>query len=631
MRLLACARRLGHSVAGAGTKSLGTGRHGPAKFVRALATPRSPLSGAGFVTLTGGGAGGVSVAAAVLLHRGLATGGGRKPASPGKADGAHANEARRLREVDERRSGIESLSVQGEIGSMARRTWNVIKGVWTEAGGGRSATGKCEAGSSAANAPGAVPGAARLSDRKRAAATIGRVLQLAQPEKKILALALASMLITTPMTLIMPAAVGQLLDVSVSADAVMSPLTVAGMLLGVFAVQGVFMSARDGLLAIAGERIAARLRTRTYAAILRQDMTFFDHSRTGELVNRLSSDVAVVQKALTNNVTSALRAFGMALGGTGMMIHTCPKLAFVSLLVLPLGGALAVFIGRFLKRKQREVQDMLAATAQRAEECLTHMRLVRAFARERDEVHEYEHLMLESREVSISIGIASALLGSVIHVAANVALAGVLGYGGTLVLSGEITVGRLTSFLLYSIYVGFNFGTLSTVYSDLMKAAGAAEKLFYLMDKKPDLPAYDSHAQLRRLENYQASIEFVDVGFAYPTRPDVTILNGLSVYVAPGQVLGLVGTSGSGKSTLMQLLTLLYQPTRGRVLLDGVDIQSLDPSWLRSEIGVVQQESALFGCSIADNIRYGKPLASDAEVLFISVHSCEEYFFVVVD
>ena len=271
MKLLACARSLGHSVAGAGTKSLGTGRHGPAKVVRALATLRSPLSGAGFVTL----AGWASDVPAVLLHRGLATGGGRKPASPGKADGAHANEARRLCEVDERRSGIESLSVQGEIGSMARRTWNVIKGVWTEAGGGRSATEKCEAGRSAANAPGAVPGAARLSDRKRAAATIGRVLQLAQPEKKILALALASMLITTPMTLIMPAAVGQLLDVSVSADAVMSPLTVAGMLLGVFAVQGVFMSARDGLLAIAGERIAARLRTRTYAAILRQDMTFF--------------------------------------------------------------------------------------------------------------------------------------------------------------------------------------------------------------------------------------------------------------------------------------------------------------------------------------------------------------------
>ena len=461
---------------------VGTGRHGPAKIVRA--PPRSPLAGEVFVTLAGGRAWGVSACrsifgdgAAAPPHRGLATGDGRKPASPGEADGAHANEARRPREVDECQSGIESRSVQGEIGSMARRTWNVIKGVWTEAGGRRSATGKGDAGSSAENAPGAVPGSARLSDRKRAAATIGRVLQLAQPEKKILALALASMLITTPMTLIMPAAVGQLLDVSVSADAVMSPLTVAGMLLGVFAVQGVFMSARDGLLAIAGERIAARLRTRTYGAILRQDMTFFDHSRTGELVNRLSSDVAVVQKALTSNVTSALRALGMALGGTGMMIHTCPKLAFVSLLVLPLGGALAVFIGRFLKRKQREVQDMLAATAQRAEECLTHMRLVRAFARERDEVHEYERLMLESREVSISIGIASALLGSVIHVAANVALAGVLGYGGTLVLSGEITVGRLTSFLLYSIYVGFNFGTLSTVYRSLMTVSVG---LFYL-------------------------------------------------------------------------------------------------------------------------------------------------------
>ena len=491
-------------------------------------------------------------AAAGQPQRSLATD-GRKHPSSGEAHGAHSKEARRLEASG---SSTDALSVQGELGGMARRTWNVIKGVWTEAGGGQGGTiGKGGASSSSSSSSTSSststsahgkPGTGGLSDRERASATMGRVLLLAQPEKKILGLALASMFITTPMTLIMPAAVGQLLDVSVSADAIMSPLSVAAMLLGVFAVQGVFMSARDALMAMAGERIAARLRTRTFAAIIRQDMTYFDQSRTGELVNRLSSDVAVVQKALTSNVTSALRGLGMALGGTGMMIFTSPKLAFVSLLVLPLGGAIAVFIGRFLKRKQREVQDMLGGTAQRAEECFANMRLVRTFAHERHEVHKYERMMIESREASIGIGIASALLGSVIHVAANASLACVLGYGGTLVLSGEMSVGRLTSFLLYSVYVGFNFGTLSTVYSDLMKAVGAAENLFSLMDRKPSLPPYDTHAQLRRLESYQASIEFEDVGFAYPTRPDVTILNGLSVLVPPGQVLGLVGTSGSG-------------------------------------------------------------------------------------
>ena len=445
------------------------------------------------------------------------------------------HEGRAHLQVEAQRDQSEALSMNGEIGGMATRTWNVIKGVWTETRGGRNSVDSDKQSSIHEGRVG--------SQRQNATATVSRVLQLARPEKKILSMAVASMLVTTPMTLIMPAAVGQLLDVSVSTSAVMSPLSVASMLLGVFVVQGVFMSARDGLLAIAGERIAARLRTRTFAAIMRQDMCFFDMSRTGELVNRLSSDVAVVHKAITSNVTSAFRAAGMAVGGTGMMIYTCPKLAFVSLLVLPLGGAIAVFIGRFIKDKQRLVQDMLGETAQRAEECLSNIRLVRSFAREGNEVAVYEDLMRDTREASISIGIASSLLSSVIHVAANVSLAGVLGYGGTLVVAGEISVGMLTSFLLYSVYVGFNFGALSTVYSDLMKAVGAAERLLSIMDRSPGLPAYDAPDRGLTIPSFKGRVDFKDVSFHYPTRADVPILRELSLSLDPGQVLGLVGTS----------------------------------------------------------------------------------------
>ena len=511
-----------------------------------------------------------------------------------------------------RRDGdAQEVSHNDELSGMASRTWRVIKGVWTETG---SVAQHAAHGPASKSASGRASGAAAAPESEQARATVARVLQLARPEQKILVMAVGCMLVTTPMTLIMPAAVGQLLDVAVSADTVLTPSAVAAMLLGVFAVQGVFMSGRDALLAIAGERIAARLRTHTFAAIMRQDMCFFDVSRTGELINRLSSDVAVVHKAVTSNVISALRGAGMALGGTAMMVHTCPKLALVSLLVLPLGGAVAVFIGRFIKRKQREVQNMLAATSTRAEQSFSNIRVVRTFAGEKREVGEYTRLMGETRELSTSIGIASSLLGSVIHVAANVSLAGVLGYGGTLVVAGELSVGMLTSFLLYSVYVGFNFGALSSVYGDLMQAVGAAERLFALMDRTPALPPYDAAMRGRTLEKFHGRVVLRDVSFSYPSRPDVKILRQLSLSLEPGQVLGLVGTSGSGKSTIGQLLSLLYKPSAGVIEFDGVDAQELDTSWVRSQVGVVQQEPALFACSIADNILYGRLDATDEEV-----------------
>uniref|UniRef100_A0A7S0THF0 ABC transporter n=1 Tax=Hemiselmis andersenii TaxID=464988 RepID=A0A7S0THF0_HEMAN len=447
--------------------------------------------------------------------------------------------------------------------------------------------------------------------------SVMRVLRLVEPEKRLLLLAMSTIVVTTPISLFFPMAVGKLLDVATTADPIITPVTVAGALLVVFGLQGLMMTTRDGMLTVAGERMAARLRRQTFEAVLRQDMSFFDETRTGELLNRLASDTSVIQKAITNNVTSALKSAGMVVGCTAMLIYTSPKLALVSVLVLPPGGIVAVYMGRFMKRKQSEVQDALAKTSQQAEEVITSMKTVRQFAREANEAARYGGMMAETRQLATSVGIANTLLGTGIHVAANISLACVLGYGGTLVVAGEMTAGVLTSFLLYSVYLGFNVGSLSGIYGDLMKAVGASLRIFSILDREPSLPAYDSRHTTElgaRLDDFNGGVEFKDVVFRYPTRPQSAILQGFTLKMEPGQVIGIVGASGSGKSTIGALLTRLYDPEQGTVLLDGHNVKDLSAEWLRGVVASVPQEPVLFAVSIADNIRYGRLDATDDEV-----------------
>ena len=230
-------------------------------------------------------------------------------------------------------------------------------------------------------------------------ATLLRVLKLIGPERKILSMAVGTILFTTPVSLFFPAAVGKLLDVSTIGDPVFTPTTIAVALLTLFSVQGLFISLRDGLLAVAGERMAARLRAATFTAILRQETAFFDANRSGELINRLSSDTAVIQKAITGNIATGLRSLGMVVGCTAMLVYTSPKLALVSLCVIPPGGVVSMFLGRFMKRKQKDVQDALALTTQQAEEAFSTLRTVRQFARERTEAERYARAVLTTRDL----------------------------------------------------------------------------------------------------------------------------------------------------------------------------------------------------------------------------------------
>jgi ABC-type multidrug transport system fused ATPase/permease subunit len=509
--------------------------------------------------------------------------------------------------------------------------------------------------------------------------TLRRLVQLLRPEAVPVSVSVATLAVTTGISLLFPYAIGQILDVALAAptDGGWSPGSISAGLLALFGVQSGLIVVRSALLTISGERMAAGLRKDAFRAILSQETSWFDAHRTGELLNRLSSDTAVVQKALTTNVTNGLRAAAMAVGGTGMLFALSPSLALLSLGLIPpvaLGG---VVYGRYLQGQQRAVQEALGEASAAAEEILGQVRTVRAFAAERAEARRFAAKVDGSYALARRIGVVAAYFDGAVHAAANVSLVAVLWYGGVLVSGGTMSAGDLTAFLLYSVYTGFNVSSVSSTYSELKRAAGAASRLFELTDRVPRMPLGDgggasywrpeldaddaaearagqswavrrrprsaaaitgegagylsplpaassdsssgassSSSSLVTLPEVRGDVTFRDIAFAYPSRPDQPVLEGCSLVVPAGKTVAVVGGSGSGKSTLAALLTRQYDPAGGAVLLDGVDIRGLDPSWLRGRvIGTVAQEPQLFACSVADNIRYGRPGATDDEVV----------------
>lgn len=438
-----------------------------------------------------------------------------------------------------------------------------------------------------------------------------RLLSLLKPEKGPLAVAVGTLLATTGTSLVLPAAIGHILDISLApTSGSYTPTTIALGLFGLFAVQSVFIGVRTGLMAVAGERIATRIRRDMFSSLLDQEIGYFDANRTGDLINRLTSDTVLVQKSLTGNISSALRSTFMAVGGSAMLVYMSPELALLSLAVIPPVAVVGVLYGRYAKRRQKMVQAALGKTMEAAEELVANIRTVRTFAQEAREKVTFASRVEESYLRAKEVALASAWFEAVVHLAANVSLLTVLGYGGSLVLDGGMTAGELTAFLVYSLYVGINFGQLSSVYGDIMRAAGAASRIFEVQDRVPQLPV--SGGQV--LESIKGHVTFENVSFSYPLRPDAPVLSGLSLDIEPGKVVSIVGGSGSGKSTLGALLCRLYDVSSGSIKLDGVDIRDLDPQWLRRNIGVVSQEPVLFACSIEDNIRYANPTATDDEV-----------------
>ncbi len=441
-----------------------------------------------------------------------------------------------------------------------------------------------------------------------------RILKLSRPELKVLLIGTIFLIIGSSSNLVYPQFIKTMIDGALGSKQMDQINHVAFIMLGLFAIQAVASALRYYLFTMAGERIVLKLRKDLYAHILEQEIAFFDFNRTGELMSRISSDATVLQNAVSVNISMGLRNIAGAVGGLAMMIYTSPKLALTMLVVVPPVAFGAGIFGRRIRGFSKKSQDALAQASTVAEETISGMRTVRSFAQEDFEISRYDkslQLSLKSArgrilQISWFTGIASLIGYS--------AIVGVLWFGGKLVIANEMTIGDLTQFLLYLLIMSFSVAALGSLWGDFMASVGAARRIFEILDKAPII----SNKMGDKIERLAGELSFNQISFAYPSRTDVSVLKDFSLNLKPGQRVALVGPSGSGKTTVASLVSRFYDPIAGSIFLDGKDIKSLEPQWMRRQIGLVSQEPILISSSIEENIRYGNEHATQQQVLEVA-------------
>ncbi|KAK4250743.1 ATP-dependent permease MDL1, mitochondrial [Corynascus novoguineensis] len=446
---------------------------------------------------------------------------------------------------------------------------------------------------------------------------IWRLVKIARPEVKWLGAAFVLLLISSAVTMSIPFSVGRIMDISTQGsidEAKIFGVTLRQFFYGLAAVLTIGASANFGriiLLRIVGERVVARLRTQLYRRTYVQDAEFFDANRVGDLISRLSSDTVVVGKSITQNLSDGLRALVSGSAGFVMMAWLSPKLTSVIFVMVPPMAIGAFLYGRSIRQLSRQIQKNLGSMSKIAEERLGNVKTSQAFAGEIQEIHRYSK---QVRKV-FSLGKREAFISGTFFATTswggNMTILAMLIVGGNLVRSGSMSVGDLTSFMMYTVFAGSSLFGLSGFYSELMKGVGAASRLFELQDRKPTI----HQTRGVKVTSAQGPIKFSNVCFAYPTRPAVTIFNGLDFEIPSGANVCIVGPSGGGKSTVASLLLRFYNPTSGSITINGVDISKMNVKSLRRRIGMVAQEPVLFSGTIAENIAYGKPTASRAEII----------------
>ena len=361
-----------------------------------------------------------------------------------------------------------------------------------------------------------------------------------------------------------------------------------------------------------GERVVADLREQIYAHVLRLSPAFFETRRTGEVISRLTTDTTVIQTVMSMGITQALRNLLLLLGGTVLLTVTNPRLTGFILLVVPVVVVPIVVFGRRVRNLSRLAQDKIAAVSSHIEETVNAIRTVQAFTQEERESRDFVTRSETAFLTAARRARARALLAAFVITLVFGAIVVVLWIGGHDVVAGRITPGQLSAFVFYAAVVAGAFGGLSDVFGDLQRAAGAAERMFELLDTEPAITAPPN--PLRLPEPPRGKVTFERVTFAYPSHPERPVLHGLDFSVAAGETVALVGPSGAGKSSVFQLILRFYDPGSGRVLFDDLAVDAVDPLELRARIGLVPQEPVIFSADAWTNIRYGRPDAGDEEV-----------------
>ncbi|MDP3544781.1 MAG: ABC transporter transmembrane domain-containing protein [Phreatobacter sp.] len=420
-----------------------------------------------------------------------------------------------------------------------------------------------------------------------------------------------ALLVASLATLAVPLAIRRMIDFGFAADGMITQYF--GMLVVIAAVLAVASAARFYLVTSIGERVVADIRTTVFDHLATLSPSFFDAARTGELVSRLTADTTQIKSALGVSVSIALRNIIMFFGAVAMMVVTSPQLSLYVLGAIPLLVLPLVAFGRNVRRRSRAAQDRLADATAFASENIQAVRTMQSFTAEPTVTRRFSAAAEEAYESARDANKARAVLTAVIIFLVFASVVAVLWAGAQQVLAGTISGGRLSQFVLYAVFAASSLSQLSEVWSEVSQAAGSAERLAEVLTVTPDIKAPERPLALP--EPARGEVAFVAVRFAYPGRPETRVLDDVTFDVKAGERVAIVGPSGSGKSTLFALVQRFYDPQGGVIRFDGLPVNEVDPRSLRARIALVPQDVAIFAASVADNIRYGRPEATDEEVV----------------
>lgn len=451
-----------------------------------------------------------------------------------------------------------------------------------------------------------------LDGRSRSIRPLRRLFPYITRYRTLVVGAIISLIVAAVTTLALPMAVRRMIDHGFEASSATFIAEYFAALVAMAALLAAASAGRYYFVITLGERVVADIRRDVFAHVTTLSPAFFDRAQSGEIVSRLAADTTQLKSAVGATASVALRNLILGLGAVAMMVFTSPKLSGLVLAAIPLIVLPLVAFGRSVRRKSRLAQDTLAEATAYASEQIGAVRTLQAFTNEKLVTRRFSAAVDAAFEAARDSVFARSFLTFFAIFMIFSSVVAVLWFGSRDVLAGTMSAGTLGQFLLYSVFAAGALGALSEVWSELAQAAGAAERLTEILAEKPAIQSPPDPQPLPA--KAKGAISFDDVSFSYPARPDRAAVHGLSFQVKPGETVAIVGPSGAGKSTVFSLILRFYDPESGRIVIDGVDVREADPAAVRERIAIVPQDVTIFAASARDNIAFGRPGASDAEI-----------------